>query len=114
MKLLNEIFKLTNELNQLLDQSPTDGDREIYIRKVEKLLEERGEAIESLPKTLNDKQELIVREIYNLQIEIDRKLKRLFKEIEEDLLKTGQKRKFQDKYNMKPILADGMFLDKRK
>ncbi len=114
MKVVNEIYVITKELNQILDQLPLDENREEYINRIEKLLEARGKAIESLPKILNNKQETIVREVSNIQIEIDRKLNRFYKEIEKDLVKTGQKKRFQEKYKTKPILVDGMFVDKRK
>ncbi len=114
MEVAYEIYEITKELNQMLEQLPIDDNREEYINRIDKLLEKRGKAIDCLLGELNNEQEEILRKAINLQKEIDQSLKKLFNEVEKDFVKIGQKKKFQKKYNQQPILVNGMFLDKRK
>ncbi|MGD9679256.1 MAG: hypothetical protein AB7V16_13020 [Vulcanibacillus sp.] len=114
MDTVNEIYDITNELKQLLEELPIDEDREEYINKIDKLLERRGKLIEGLSGVLSKEQENIIRKTIDLYDKEKETLNKLFKEIENDLLKTGQKKKLHNRYTQKPILLDGMFIDKRK
>ena len=114
MKSVREIHDITNELKQLLEQLPIDEDREEYLNKIDNLIERRGKLIAILPKDLSKEQEEMIRVTVDLYEEEKESLNKFFKEIENDLVKTGQKKKLHNRYTQKPILFDGMFIDKRK
>ena len=111
---VNEIYDITNELRQMLEELPIDEKREDYINKIDKLLERRGKLIEGLSGALSKEQENVIKKTIDLYDKEKETLNKLFKEIENDLLKTGQKKKLHNRYTQKPILLDGMFIDKRK
>lgn len=114
MEPVQEIYNITKELKQLLDQLPSDEDREEYLSNIDNLIERRGELIKSLPQTLNNEQVEIVRKTVDLYAEVDESMKKFFHDIESDIVKISQKKKLHNRYAPKPVLVDGMFVDKRK
>lgn len=109
-----QIYEITRELKQMLEQLPPDEDREEYMYKMDNLIEQRGRLIESLPKILSKNQVEMIQKTVGLYEEVDKSMNKFFQIIEDDLVKTGQKKKIHNKYTQKPVLVDGMFVDKRK
>lgn len=114
MEPVHEIYEITKELKQMLEQLPPDENREEYIYKMDNLIDQRGRLIESIPKTLSKEQVEMIKKTVDLYGDVDKSMNKFFQVIENDLVKIGQKKKLHNKYTQKPILIDGMFVDKRK
>jgi flagellar protein FliT len=115
---LQRVFDKSEELLHLLNQPFTSGGDEgdEYISKVEKLLQERGELIQSL--TIQDatkEEEKMAIRLIDLNKIIESKLDTIKNQVKFDINHMTKKKKTNRKYenSYDGPTADGVFFDKR-
>lgn len=115
MEILVEFIKKTKELLTHLEEEFPTEEREVYIKKTNQLLDERGTLLNQLPdlRTLKESNKV---ELVNLETKIQSILENQQNKIKKDLqmlqLQKKKATKYADPYG--DISFDGMFLDKKK
>lgn len=113
--LIEELYKLTDELLNHLQNKPDKEQREEFIDRIEYFLVEREKVLEGL-KRYDRNEIMLTAEFRNKDQEIGQLLQAFLIEIQEDIKHINNLLATNNQYgaNNKSFNADGMFFDKRK
>lgn len=111
------LHDLTKELIDHLDKglpSKIEG-RDIFLDKLDQLLEWREKAIQDLHPTNTDKEKDYAKNIIKLNAEIEKKLQFIMNQIRTDIQQMSYKKKMNKKYDNLYVVQsnEGSFIDKR-
>ncbi|OEF99495.1 hypothetical protein BHF71_08725 [Vulcanibacillus modesticaldus] len=114
MSVVKQLYHITKELYQTLQDVPKEEKRDEYINTINHFLDKREKLIQSLPKEFSIEDKRFSEKLIELHPEIDAALKKFLSEIENDLKKVRQRKLIHNKYNQQTVYGDGIFFDKRK
>jgi flagellar protein FliT len=94
----------------------TKDDREAYIKKIERFLDEREQLIDNLPSTYSAEEKALGLKIVDYNKEIDKKLQITFQSVKQEIGNIKRQKVSNRRYAnpYEGFSADGMFLDQRK
>jgi flagellar protein FliT len=111
-----ELFNVTKELYELLEQPIRKEKRDEIIEAIQRLLSRRDVLIQQLQPSYSEEEQELGMQMVSLNEAIDEKLQQLKQQIQQDLKAMKQKKMANQNYmNLyQPLSLDGMFYDKRK
>lgn len=116
MNRLDELYKTTVELKELLDQKVTAKNRDEIIEQMTDLIEKRGEYLATLSPPYSDEENEYGKQIIELNQHIQEKMNALFAELKLEMKHVMKQRQSKQSY-ANPYqdvqLMDGMFLDSK-
>jgi flagellar protein FliT len=116
VSVVSQLFMVTKELYEFLDQPINQNQRDEVIENIEELLNQRDLFIQQLqPPYSEEEQELGMRMI-TLNEKINEKLQQLQQQIQQDLKVIKQKKTANQNYmnRYKTLAIDGIFYDKKR
>lgn len=104
---------MTKRLLDLLEA--VEQDRDNQIEEAEELLEQRGTLFPSIKPPFTAEEQMLGREIMQMNKEIEARLDRLNNAVKEDLKEVSVKKQSMNKYSnpYESLQTDGVFYDKR-
>lgn len=116
MTRLDELYKLTVELHDILQTEVTNQNREEIISKVNDLINKREQVIPFVKPPFSDDENKIGKEVIKLNQEIEIKLEQMFTQLKNEMRKIQQQKKSNRSYinPYGPIKTiDGMYVDSK-
>jgi len=118
VNLVEQIYQVTMQLFQHLQQEPKEEDRDVYIATIQSFLDQREKLIDELKEktSYTDEEKDLGRKIVDYNHSIDLMLERFYRLIEADVRHISERKKIHQRYNVpnQGYSIDGMFFDKRK
>ncbi|WP_339060483.1 hypothetical protein [Tepidibacillus marianensis] len=118
MNLVEQIYQVTMQLYQHLQNEPGREEREEYIAKIQSFLNQREKLIDELKEKTEytEEEKEVGKTIVGYNQSIDLMLERFYRLIEKDVRQTNERKKIHQRYNdpSQGFSVDGMFFDKRK
>jgi flagellar protein FliT len=111
-----ELFSVTKELYELLEQPARKEKRDETIEAIQRLLAQRDVLIQQLQPPYSEEEQELGMQMVSLNEAIAEKLQQLKQQIQEDLKAIKQKKMANQNY-MNPyqsLAIDGMFYDKKR
>lgn len=113
MSAVQQCYKITEKLFQLMQQSNEDRDQ--LVEAIEQLLNQRQELLSSIRPPFSAEEEALGKRIVEKNFVIDTELKKLREEIQKDRQQLSKKKSSASKY-VNPYASmniDGVFYDKK-
>jgi flagellar protein FliT len=117
MDALQEVYKITLEMKDLLEPPITSQTRESIIEELNRMIEERGRWMEQISPPYTEEEREFGERIYKLNIGIEEKMHQLFGELKIEMKQIQKQKKSQQTYSnpyKQVAVSDGTFLDKKK
>ncbi|CQR46408.1 Flagellar protein FliT [Paraliobacillus sp. PM-2] len=117
MERMQQLYRLTVELLQVVDQATKVKNREEEMKKVTDLLDQREILLQTIKHPYTEEELAIGKKILPMEQEIGQKMQALFTHLKIDMRTVKKQKTTNQKYsNPYKNLAsfDGTFLDKRK
>jgi flagellar protein FliT len=111
-----ELFNVTKELYELLEQPAGKEKRDETIEAIQRLLSQRDVLIQQLQPPYSEEEQELGMQMVSLNEMINEKLRQLKQQIQQDLKAIKQKKMANQNY-MNPyqsLAIDGMFYDKKR
>jgi len=116
MSRLEELYKLTIDLEATLNQEITNNNREEIIAEINELVDKREKVISDIQPPFTDAENEIGQKVIKLNKTIEQKLEAVFSQLKEEM-KQMQKRKKSNRSYINPYgkmkTIDGMYLDSK-
>jgi flagellar protein FliT len=116
VSIVSQLFNVTKELYELLEQPTRKEKRDETIEEIRRLLSQRDVLIQQLQPPYSEEEKKLGMQLVSLNEVINEKLQQLKQQIQQDLNMMKQKKMANRKYmNAYQSLAiDGMFYDKKR
>ena len=116
MNRLDELYKITLELENVLDQDITSKNREEIINRINDIVEQRGILMKEITPPYTEKEKQIGQKVVHLNKQIEQKMNTLFDALKHDMRQI-RKQKESNRSYINPYgkikSTDGMFLDSK-
>lgn len=115
-KALEKVYQLTIEMKHLFNFPITVKNREEVIEKLTGWLEEREEWMDKLSPPYTDEERELGEKIYQINVEVEENMQRLFGNLKVEMKKVQKHKKTQQTYSnpyKNLAVSDGTFLDKK-
>lgn len=116
MSRLDELYKLTIDLEATLNQEITNNNRESIITKINDLVDKRGIAMQEIQPPFTETENETGQKVIKLNETIEQKLEAVFSQLKEEM-KQMQKRKKSNRSYINPYgkmkTIDGVYLDSK-
>jgi flagellar protein FliT len=116
VSVVSELYSVTKELYELLEQPTSKEKRDETIEAIQRLLSQRDELIQQLRPPYSEEEQELGMQMVSLNEAIAEKLQQLKQQIQQDLKAIKQKKMANQNY-MNPyqsLAIDGMFYDKKR
>ncbi|WP_284139273.1 MULTISPECIES: flagellar protein FliT [unclassified Virgibacillus] len=117
MSSVKQVYDVTLELKQVLDQHITAKNRPAVIEEVNALIEKRGMMMEMIQHPFSDEDQRIGQELIQLNNLIQQQMQILFDALKSEMKQVKKQKKSNHSY-INPYSSvqsfDGMFMDKKK
>lgn len=116
MSVVLDMHSLTKQLYVLIQTLPSSEERDLYIERLEGLLEQRQQLLPQIQPPFSVEEQQLGQEIVQMNQVIDGQLKQRKEEVSVDIRKLKQKQQKTNKYAnpYENLSFDGTFYDKRK
>ncbi|MCM3740220.1 flagellar protein FliT [Oceanobacillus luteolus] len=114
---LKKVHELTLQLQKLLEDPISSGEREVVIEQLNELIEERGKYMEHISPPYTDEEKHLGERIFRMNVDIQAKMQHIFSDLKLEMKRMKKQKKTQQSY-INPYKnvssSDGSFLDKKK
>ncbi|HZG59694.1 MAG TPA: flagellar protein FliT [Anoxybacillus sp.] len=116
MSVVSELFSVTKELCELLEQPARKEKRDETIEAIQRLLSQRDVLIQQLQPPYSEEEQELGMQMVSLNQSIAENLQQLKLQIQQDLKIIKQKKTANQNYRnpYQPLSIDGMFYDKKR
>lgn len=116
MQQLEALYKVTQQLKEILDQPIAAKNRDAIIEEVNVLIEKRGGMMEKVIPPFTEKEKTIGKEIVALNKQIEEKMESLFAAIKQDMRQVNKQKESNRTYinpYRNTTSTDGMYHDSK-
>lgn len=117
MNRIQPIYELTEQMKTNLDQMMTAKNREAIMNKVNSLLEQRGQHMESIKPPYTKEEKQLGKELLHLNEQVQKQIEEAFSELKIEMKQVKRQKSSNKKY-LNPYqnvqVMDGRYLDKKK
>lgn len=116
MSTVQQLLEITCQLNDHLNQSIENVNRDDYIDTISHLLDQRQSLIALLPNEYTEEEKQIGKQIVMLNQKIDQQLQEKLRFLKKELETFQQNKRRREQYSnpYKHVSIDGMYFDKKK
>jgi flagellar protein FliT len=116
VSVVSELYSVTKELYELLEQPARKEKRDEMIEAIQRLLSQRDVLIQQLQPPYSEEEQELGMQMVSLNEAIGEKLQQLKQQIQQDLKSLKQKKMANQNYMnpYEPLAIDGMFYDKKR
>jgi flagellar protein FliT len=116
VSVVSELYSVTKELYELLEQPTRKEQRDETIESIQRLLSQRDVLIQQLQPPYSEEEQELGMQMVSLNEAIAEKLQQLKQQIQQDLKAIKQKKTANQNYMnpYQPLSIDGMFYDKKR
>ncbi|SET09729.1 flagellar protein FliT [Oceanobacillus limi] len=117
MNRMKDIYDITLQLNEIVNQDITAKNRQAVIEQINQLIDKRGNAMHEAKPPFSAEEKLIGEKLIPLNKDIEAKMRVIFDDLKQEM-KQSKKQKKSNKTYINPYdkvqTADGMFMDRKK
>lgn len=116
MSTIKQVYDLTNQLVQLVEQEPAQGQRELTIETITALLKEREGLLVDIKAPVSDEENQMAQQIISWNDLISTQFLMIKNHVQRDIAQLRKTKSLTTKYinPYKNISSDGLYYDKRK
>lgn len=116
MSAINEVYKLTKQIVQLVENEINSENRDQTIEAISTLLAQREECLVDVERPSTEDQKQLANQIIKMNANIEKGMLKIRSSIQADIANHNKSKSAKTKYvnPYQSIVSDGLFYDKRK
>lgn len=116
MNRLEKLYQLTKQLMEVFDQEITSKNRDVIIKEIDQLIEQRGRYLKEVTPPYSKIETITGKEIVHMNKKIEKEMNVLFNGLKKEMQQIKKQKRSNQSYvdpykNLQTI--DGMFMDSK-